>query len=134
MRHTGRDTGDDVRRLARHLRTLCSAASLLLCVAVCVLWPRSYRSQDFFGWTAITVVGEGAWRDHGWCLASWQGELELTRDRGSAQRQSRNEIDGGRFYRITIPRTGARRVMSSRTSSSIPCHDGRTASSSQSIM
>jgi hypothetical protein len=31
-----------VRRLARHLFTLCSAASLVLCVAVCVLWAMSY--------------------------------------------------------------------------------------------
>jgi hypothetical protein len=30
-----------MRRLARRLITLCSAASLLLCVAVCVLWVRS---------------------------------------------------------------------------------------------
>src|SRR5688572_6283696 len=31
-----------MRRLARRLFTLCSAASLLLCVAVCVLWPASF--------------------------------------------------------------------------------------------
>ena len=31
-----------MRRLARHLFTLCSAVSLLLCVAACVLWLRSY--------------------------------------------------------------------------------------------
>lgn len=30
-------------RLARHLFTLCSAVSLLLCVAVCALWARSYH-------------------------------------------------------------------------------------------
>jgi hypothetical protein len=35
-----------MRRLARHLFTLCSAVSLLLCVAVCVLWVRSCRVQD----------------------------------------------------------------------------------------
>jgi hypothetical protein len=31
-----------MRRLARRLFTLCSAVSLLLCVAVCVLWVRSH--------------------------------------------------------------------------------------------
>jgi hypothetical protein len=39
-----------VRLLARHLFTLCSAASLLLCVAVCVLWVRSYRTGTNYGW------------------------------------------------------------------------------------
>jgi hypothetical protein len=34
-------------RLARHLLTLCSATSLLLCVVVCVLWARSYRLGSF---------------------------------------------------------------------------------------
>jgi hypothetical protein len=33
-----------MRRLARQLFTLCSAMSLLLFVAVCVLWARSYPS------------------------------------------------------------------------------------------
>ena len=33
-----------MRPLARRLFTLCSAASLLLCVAVCVLWARSYAN------------------------------------------------------------------------------------------
>ncbi|MDQ3149235.1 MAG: hypothetical protein M3Q38_04840 [Chloroflexota bacterium] len=33
-----------MRRLARHLFTLCSALSLVLCVAVCVLWVRSYSA------------------------------------------------------------------------------------------
>jgi hypothetical protein len=34
-----------MRRLARHLLTLCSALSLMLCVAVCVMWVRSYEGQ-----------------------------------------------------------------------------------------
>jgi len=36
-----------MRRLARHLFTLCSAASLLLCAAVCVLWVRSYFATEW---------------------------------------------------------------------------------------
>ena len=33
-----------MRRFARHLFTLCSALSLLLCVAVCVLWVKTAQS------------------------------------------------------------------------------------------
>src|SRR5688500_13674928 len=35
-----------MRRLARRLFMVCSAVSLLLCVAVCVLWVRSYSNWD----------------------------------------------------------------------------------------
>ena len=38
-----------MRRLIRGLVALCSAASLLLCVAACVLWVRSYE-VDVFNW------------------------------------------------------------------------------------
>ena len=37
-----------MRRLARLLFTLCSAVSLVLCLAVCVLWVRSYWIEDVF--------------------------------------------------------------------------------------
>lgn len=39
-----------MRRLARWLFTLCSAASLVLCVAACVLWVRSYSVADRVDW------------------------------------------------------------------------------------
>jgi hypothetical protein len=42
-----------MRRLAHHLFTLCSAMSLLLCVAVCVLWVVSKGN--------IVRVSAGAW-------------------------------------------------------------------------
>jgi hypothetical protein len=35
-----------MRRLARHAFTVLSTLSLLLCVAACVLWVRSYRIKD----------------------------------------------------------------------------------------
>src|SRR5688572_21819176 len=38
-----------MRRLARYAFTVCSAASLLLCVALCVLWVRSYWQRDNLG-------------------------------------------------------------------------------------
>src|SRR5687768_2785066 len=53
-----------MRRLARRLFTLCSAVSLLLCVAVCVLWVRSAR----FGDRAHIVVPAGG---RYWCLMGW---------------------------------------------------------------
>ena len=37
-------------RPARRLFTLCSAVSLLLCIALCVLWVRSYRVGDGLQW------------------------------------------------------------------------------------
>jgi hypothetical protein len=59
-----------MKRLARHFLTLCSAVSLLLCVAVCVLWVRSYRVGDGAVWKPSadddayysTYVALGRWR------------------------------------------------------------------------
>jgi hypothetical protein len=45
-----------MRPLARRLFTLCSAASLLMCVAACGLWVRSYAVTQFVGWR-----GAGQW-------------------------------------------------------------------------
>src|SRR5687768_9604356 len=41
-----RVTMPPMRRLARHVFTLLAALSLLLCVAACVLWVRSYSQFD----------------------------------------------------------------------------------------
>src|SRR5688572_3179121 len=49
-----------MRRLARHLFTRCSAASLLLCVAACVLWVRSYQTGLSAGWGRSVLV-DGRW-------------------------------------------------------------------------
>jgi hypothetical protein len=40
-----------MRRLARRLFTLCSAVSLLVCVAACMLWVWSYRVGRVAYWT-----------------------------------------------------------------------------------
>jgi hypothetical protein len=45
-----------VKRLFRHLFTLLSMVSLLLCMAVSVLWVRSYRSPEP---TIIPTLAEG---------------------------------------------------------------------------
>jgi hypothetical protein len=49
-----------VRRLARHLFTLCTALSLLLGVAVCVLWVRSVDRLEAIGRNEIHASTAGA--------------------------------------------------------------------------
>jgi len=44
--------------MKRRLLNLLTAASLLLCVAACVLWVRSYWVQDTFEWNANNVYTE----------------------------------------------------------------------------
>src|SRR5687767_9569802 len=51
-----------MRRLARRLFTLCSAVSLLLCVAAYVLWVRSYREVDGFELSATVPDPAGTGR------------------------------------------------------------------------
>jgi hypothetical protein len=46
-----------MRRLARHLFTLCAALSMLLCIAICFLWARSYRMSEQINWR-----NAGGWR------------------------------------------------------------------------
>jgi hypothetical protein len=52
-----------MRRLSRHLLTLCSAASLLLCVAVCALWVRSRDGTDTVIWHRPSTAIIGAASD-----------------------------------------------------------------------
>jgi hypothetical protein len=57
----------EMRRLARRLFTILSALSLVLCVAVCVLWARSYRlsyavqSRDAWPESATRVAVRERW-------------------------------------------------------------------------
>src|SRR5687768_902948 len=78
-----------MRRLAQRLFTLCSAASLLLCVGVCVLWVRSLHWVDFAVvsvhdrevrvWTNPQVVTVGvaavSSADDGWRDGVYSGDL-----------------------------------------------------------
>src|SRR4051812_24425359 len=57
-----------LRRVLRHLFTLCAAASLVLCVAVIVFWVRSYRVTDAYTHGIIPDA---------WHLRSARGYLEL---------------------------------------------------------
>jgi hypothetical protein len=67
-----------VKRVFRHLFTLCSAASLVLCVAVCVVWVRSYRVLERVVY-ATQRVEEGEERtviyDRYWQLVSGAGAV-----------------------------------------------------------
>ena len=57
-----------MRRLARHLFTLCAAVSLVPCVAVCVLWARSNVNRD--AWRSRA-------RDVHWWVTSQAGVMRL---------------------------------------------------------
>jgi len=61
-----------MRRLPRHLFTILTAVSLLLCVAMAVLWVRSYSISDQVGW----VRG-----DRAIAIASSAGSLAFLTDR-----------------------------------------------------
>jgi hypothetical protein len=61
-----------MRRLARHAFTALSALSLLLCVAVCVLWVRSLKGED----RAQHLRVEGTLA-HLVAVTSTQGRIEL---------------------------------------------------------
>jgi hypothetical protein len=78
-----RDRMPGMRRLARHLFTLCSAVSLALCVAACLMWHRS-------AYHVSTLVlrhapEQGAVRV--WGLSSAGGGLHLV-----------SQLYGGRAY------------------------------------
>jgi hypothetical protein len=88
MRH-GHEERDHVRRLARHLITILSAVSLLLCVAVCVLWVRSYHSAD----NAYVTLG-----NYPFTISSLYGEVSLS------------SIDAGGFAYIFLPDWRTQRV------------------------
>jgi hypothetical protein len=64
-----------MRRLAHHLSTLCSAVSLLLCVAVCVLWVRSYWVADVVvHWSPAGIpISNTLWSTSGYLgLVRWE--------------------------------------------------------------
>jgi hypothetical protein len=63
-----------MRRLARHLFTLCAAVSLVLCVAVCVLWVRSYQRADLAGRVdGSALFALGSYRGHLLCFYIGRG-------------------------------------------------------------
>ena len=60
--------------MTRRLLNLLTALSLLLCVAACVLWGRSYRVGSVFGYHAEPAPG--GWDRNFYC-ASYSGRLSF---------------------------------------------------------
>jgi hypothetical protein len=84
-----------MRRLARHLFTFCSALSLLLCMAVCVLWVRSYWITSAAIWRDAELVKERRivlnYRE----ISSAYGRLAMNHTEMSWEASS--EIEAGRY-------------------------------------
>ena len=72
-----------MKRLARMLFTLCSAASLVLCVAVCVLWVRSYWAADIASPSGAPFGDRGSWT-----VASYQGRVRVSLYRPMTQAEN----------------------------------------------
>jgi hypothetical protein len=51
--------------MRRRLLNLLTSLSLLLCVAACVLWARSYWAADFGGWETLRGGSDPCWLRHG---------------------------------------------------------------------
>jgi hypothetical protein len=85
MRGSDRGMMRTMRRPSRHLFTALSAVSLLLCVAVCVLWVRSYWYADAI-YLGLREQPDGRSRI---VLLSQQGACSVHYD----------AIDGGKPYR-----------------------------------
>ena len=90
-----------MRRLTRHLFTLCSAVSLLLCVAVCVLWVRSYWWCDLFNADRVDAqnykIATGSVFDFE--LASGLGGIFIGYEQFHDPRDGPEE-DDGRHWRV----------------------------------
>jgi 4-amino-4-deoxy-L-arabinose transferase-like glycosyltransferase len=67
-----------MRRLARSLFTLCSAASLLVCVAVCVLWPWSYRTGVQLS-SILEWMSNGEYHHRSWLALCGNGSVRIGR-------------------------------------------------------
>ena len=79
--------------MKRRLLNLLTALSLLLCVAVCVLWVRSYWRYDLAGWDARSVAPIlGSYRGHVLWAAEWGGEESRS---GSLPRSDSDSGDDG---------------------------------------
>ena len=81
--------------IRRRLFTLCSALSLLLCAAVCVMWVRSY------GW-AESLYYEAGDRRHGesdsFGVLQWCGRVQFERLRHAWPRDGDRSFRRGRWH------------------------------------
>ncbi len=83
-----------MRRVARRLCTLCSAVSLVLCVALCVLWVRSYGVAE-----RVSRVSRGpATVENYILLYSADGRLLVRNERTYYRDLSPDEADALRHF------------------------------------
>src|SRR5688572_23863183 len=75
MRTRGQECENPMKR---RLFTLLSALSLLLFVAVCVLWVRSHFTFDHFVWYYDDDAQPERWETRTTALESSAGEINLT--------------------------------------------------------
>src|SRR5687768_13797652 len=82
----------NIRRIimTRWLFTSLAALSLLLFVAVCVLWVRSYRACDRFHYNRFTVSDGNTFRHLGWGASQSRGvpSLWISRATGTASERA----------------------------------------------
>jgi hypothetical protein len=64
-------------RFTRHLFTLCSAVSLLLCMATAVLWVKSYERTVGLKRESFDLSDPAAWAAHTVVAGSLQGAFQL---------------------------------------------------------
>jgi hypothetical protein len=69
-----------LRRLARHVFAICSAVSLVVFIAVCVLWVRSFWVPNYYP--------GGIWKPGAWSLLSHRGEVSLSFARGVSREEN----------------------------------------------
>ena len=106
-----------MRRLARHLFTILSALSLLLCVAVCVLWVRSYARVHVFGLDKETWPQHQLWRRYSvnariaqgcWLLSYERRDFDLGhpegigRGRGTSDAETFRHAHAGGFHPLHV--------------------------------
>jgi hypothetical protein len=70
-----------MRRLVRHLFTLVSAVCVLLYVALCVLWARSYSQWDLVGIGHRKPASREPYRGFSLQMTNWGDGLKLYVDR-----------------------------------------------------
>jgi hypothetical protein len=92
-----------MRRVVRHLFTMFVALSLLLCVALCVLWVRSYWISDLLSWkeprwSAFVITADGEF----WFGLNTGVDDRWIPDEGGFQHRT-DEVDGGGVFPDRIP-------------------------------
>jgi hypothetical protein len=92
-----------VRPRSRLLLNAATLASLLLCAATTLLWIRSYRVGEWFGYSHVDPPGRPRAIDWGFHVTSGNGRLALAHHRDlyddpATIARQRRETHGGRWF------------------------------------